>query len=127
MQRNATSNGTLLGDKAHQLEERARQLAFLEDQELKRGSTLNIIPPTPIKKTNHSPAVAAAQKAVISTLRQHAAGPPIAPNPVLVPTMPLAATYLHQQLQPQQQQPPASEQPQDGEADTDEAMEEEGS
>ena len=133
---------SLLPEKALQLEERARQLAFLEgkrlsyipiprgphrwgepkvwltplslslslslcvcvcaratDQELKRGSTLNIIPPTPIKKTNQSPAVAAAQQAVISTLRQHGTSPQVAPNPVLVPTVPLAATYLHQQLQ----------------------------
>ena len=78
---------------------------YVSDQELKRGSTLNIIPPTPVK-LNQSPAVAAAQQAVISTLRQHGASPQItnAASPMLVPTMPQAASYLHQQLQPQQAQ-----------------------
>ncbi|QDZ20694.1 hypothetical protein HOP50_04g32160 [Chloropicon primus] len=120
------TNNSVLGQKAHQLEERARQLAFLEDQELKRGSTLNIIPPTPIKKTSQSPAVAAAQQAVISTLR-HSTTPQVAPNPVLVPTVPLAASYLHQQLQPQQQQQPATDPPRemavDGEAEAGEEAE----
>ena len=97
-------NSGLLNEKALQLEERARQLAFLEDQELKRGSSLNIIPPTPIVKRNQSPAVAAAQQAVITTLRQHGTSPQIGTvSPVLVPTMPLAASYLHQQMQPTQQ------------------------
>lgn len=120
-----------IGDKAQQLEERARRLAFEEgmvksrteyclfyvpfqvcasldettkglfstcitDQELKRGSALSIIPPSPVKKQQQSPAVAAAKQAVISTLRQHTA-PAVELAPVLVPTMPLAANYLHQQ------------------------------
>jgi len=102
-----TSSAGMMEKKAHQLEERARQLAFLEDQELKRGSSLNIIPPTPTVKRNQSPAVAAAQQAVITTLRQQSTSQTQigTVSPVLVPTMPLAASYLHKQLQPQQQTP----------------------
>jgi hypothetical protein len=108
----AVSGGStgMLEQKAHQLEERARQLAFLEDQELKRGSSLNIIPPTPTVKRNQSPAVAAAQQAVITTLRQQSTNQTQIGTvaPVLVPTMPQAASYLHKQLQPQQQQQTAA-------------------
>ncbi len=90
----------LLEERARMLEERARTLAFQEDEELKRGSRLMIIPPASPAREKHqdtrNPAIARHRSAVNSALQ---AGTSRGVNmiPTLVPTIPGASIYLDAQ------------------------------